>query len=316
MTASDQDMDMKDKKPDSQWNENEAVSRVGSSVFASIPTFSDSKNQQARRFIEDFEEALDLSNITLDKYKRFHFKTKLRGLPYEWYETVREEDRNMAWNVIKTSFLQQFDKTQLRPKDVLMRLMNIRQNVGEDEPIQSLSIRITKLFIQYNQTMGKMLTEQEKIEYFIESLFPSYKEQLNNQYQSVDGVSYDGCTFEEVSATALKLERNARAYEEDVQQLPGAVGQLRINSVHKAANPTSQVVGKEELKFKKAGGRAAPVTEEQNAEDIKKMQKEQLIIKDQLTSVSNALQNFGEQMRSMRGSIENLRYERKDCPGT
>ena len=262
-----------DKKPDSQWSEKEAISRVGLSVLASIPTFSDSKNQQAKRFIKDFEEALDLSNITLDKYKRFHFKTKLRGLPYEWYETVREEDENMAWNVIKTSFLQQFDKAPLRPKDVMMRLMNIRQSVEENESIHSLSIRITHLFNQYKQTMGKRLTEQEKIEYFIESLFPSYKEQLNNQYQSADGVSYVNCTFNDVLATALKLERNAQAYEEDLQSIACGVSQLKINAVHKAANPTTQTIEKEDEKFKKTTGEHSKGKEKENAEDIKKIQK-------------------------------------------
>ena len=39
-------------------------------------------------------------------------------------------------------------------------------------------------------------------------------------------------------------------------------------------------------------------------------------MKDQLVSVTPALQNFGQEMRSMRQSIENLHYERVDCPGT
>ena len=37
--------------------------------------------------------------------------------------------------------------------------------------------------------------------------------------------------------------------------------------------------------------------EKHNADDIKKIQKEQLIIKDQLSAVSNTLNNFGEQMQ-------------------
>ena len=50
--------------------------------------------------------------------------------------------------------------------------------------------------------------------------------------------------------------------------------------------------------------------EKHNADDIKKIQKEQFIIKDQLSAVSNTLNNLGEQMRNMRSSIEHLRYER------
>ena len=54
--------------------------RVGFSVLASIPTFSGSKDEKAKGFIQDFEEALDLANVSSDKLKKFHFKTKLRGL--------------------------------------------------------------------------------------------------------------------------------------------------------------------------------------------------------------------------------------------
>ena len=90
---------------------------------------------------------------------------------------------------MKKAFLHQFDKTTLRPKDVIMRLMSIRQNAQEDESIQFLSIRITHFFNEYKQTMNIDLKPDEKMEYFIETLFPSYKEQLNNQYQNVDGTA-------------------------------------------------------------------------------------------------------------------------------
>ena len=56
--------------------------------------------------------------------------------------------------------------------------------------------------------------------------------------------------------------------------------------------------------------------EKHNADDIKKIQKEQFIIKDQLSAVSNTLNNLGEQMRNIRSSIEHLRYERVDRPST
>jgi len=298
-------------------SESDTVSRIGVTVLASIPTFSGAKEEQARRFMKDFEEALDLANVNGDKYKKYWFKTKLRGLPSEWYETTRDNPEYRGWSAVKTAFLHQFDKTTLRPKDVIMRLMGIRQDVEEEETIQSLSIRITHLFNEYQQTMKKGLSDQEKVEYFIEALFPSYKEQLNNQYQSEDGVSYSvSCTFDDVLTTALKLERNARAYEEDVQHLPGMVAQMKINAVHKAVNPKTQIDVKGDMKFKKNAGDSAMDMGNQNADDIMKIQKEQLIIKDQLTAVSHALTNFGEQMRSMRASIENIRYERVYCPGT
>ena len=307
-------MSSDDKK--SVWSEGDSVSKVGLSVLSSIPTFSGLKDEQARRFMKDFEEALDLANLTSDKHRKYYFKTKLKGLPAEWYETTRDSEEYKKWDSVKKAFLHQFDKTTLRPKDVIMRLMSIRQNAQEDESIQSLSIRITHLFNEYKETMKIDLKREEKVEYFIEALFPSYKEQLNNQYQNADGTAYDECTFDEVLATALKLERNARAYEEDVEHLPDVVAQLRINAVHKAVNPSSHVPRKGEVSSQKLTEDAVKDMEKHNADDIKKMQKEQLIIKDQLSAVSSALNNFGEQLRSMRSSIENQRYERVDCPGT
>jgi hypothetical protein len=194
--------------------------------------------------------------------------------------------------------------------------MNIKQSVEEKESIQSLSIRITHLFNGYKQLMNICLKEQEKVEYFIESLFPSYKEQLNNQYQSADGVSYVNCSFKDVLATALKLERNARVFEEDVKILPSGVSQLQINAVYKPVNSTTQLEEKEEVKFNKIAEEGAFEIKMQNAQDIKKIQKEQGIMKDQLEAVTSALQNFGDEMKLMRQTIENLCYERVDCPGT
>ena len=288
---------------------------VGLSVLDSIPTFSGFEDEQAKRFIMDFEEALDLLSISSDKFKKFNFKMKLRGLPSEWYETIRDDEEYKKWECVKVAFLEQFNHKKLKPKDVLMRLMNIKQSVEEKESIQSLSIRITHLFNDYKQIMKICLKEQEKVEYFIESLFPSYKEKLNNQYQSADAVSYINCTFNDVLATALKLERNARVFEEDIKKFTSGVSQLQINAVHKAVNSTTELEEKE-VKFNKIAEEDTFEIEIQNAQDIKKIQKEQVIMKDQLEAVTTALQNLGDEMKLMRLSIENLRYESVDCPDT
>ena len=192
------------------WSDSDTSARVGLSVMSSIPSFSGAKNEQARRFMKDFEEALDLANLISDKHCKYYFKTKLKGLPAEWYETTRDSDEYKTWDSVKEAFLHQFDKMTLRPKDVIMRLMSIRQNAQEDESVQSLSIRITQLFNEYKQTMRTDLKPEEKVEYFIEALFPSYKEQLNNQYQNVAGTEYEECMFDEVLATAQKLEMHVR----------------------------------------------------------------------------------------------------------
>ena len=122
-------------------------------MLPSIPSFSSAKDEQARRFMKDFDEALDLANLTSDKHRKYYFKTKLRGLPAEWYETTRDSDEYKKWDAVKRAFLLQFDKTTQRPKDVIMRLMSIRLNAQENESIQSLSIRITQLFNEYKQAM-------------------------------------------------------------------------------------------------------------------------------------------------------------------
>ena len=92
------------------WTEQDGASRVGSSVLASIPTFSGTKEDKAKGFIQDLEEALDLANVSADKLKKFHFKTKLRGLPAEWYETTRDDEEFTTWESIRAAFLHQFDK--------------------------------------------------------------------------------------------------------------------------------------------------------------------------------------------------------------
>ncbi len=280
-----------------------------------VSLFDDFQNQSGRIFIDELETAFEIGGIVEDKLKKFLFKLKLRGLPSEWYETIRDDEEYKIWDCIKVAFLQQFDRTKLKPKDVMMRLMNIRQSVEKNESIQSLSIRIMHLFNDYKQIMRNCLTEQEKIEYFIESLSPSYKKQLNNLYQSADGVSYLICTFNDVLATALKLERNARVFEEDVKLFPSDVSQLRINAVYKAVNFTTQVGEKEAINFNKIAEEEDFEIEIQNTEDIKKIQKDQVTMKDQLEAVTTALQHFGDEMKLMKQSIENLCYERVDCLG-
>jgi hypothetical protein len=146
--------------------------------------------------------------------------------------------------------------------------MSIKQNVEENETIQSLSIRITQLFNEFKQMAGESLLDSDKVDYFIDAVCSNYREQLNNQYQTE-------CTFEEVVATSLKLERNAKAYEQDMQRMTSDVVKLTINSVHKPVNPKSQVA-------EKAGCKLAEVPRDmaieatgqgrRNTEDIKQIQ--------------------------------------------
>lgn len=47
-----------------EWTENDISAQTGLSVLSSIPSFDGAKHEQARRFMTDFEEALDLVNFT------------------------------------------------------------------------------------------------------------------------------------------------------------------------------------------------------------------------------------------------------------
>lgn len=310
---------MKSDKVIMQERESGAMPGVGLYALNSLSVFSGNEDESAKLFLRDFEEALDLANVSADKYKKFHLKMKLRGIASEWYETTRDSDQYNSWDSVKKGFIQQFDKSQPRVKDINRRLMNIRQNVEKNETIQSMSFRITQLFNEFKQMTGKSLLNSEKVDYFIDAVFPNYREQLNNQYQQEDG-SYNQCSFEDVVATALKLERNAKAYEQDMQRMTNDAVKLTINAVHKPMNPKSHVTEKSCRTLSEVPRRdiieEASENERQNTEDIKQIQKEQVVIRDQLAAVTNALQGLGEQMRGIRASVENLRYERIDCTGT
>ena len=77
---------------------------------------------------------------------------------------------------------------------------------------------IRKLFNEYKQITGKPLQEEQQVEYFINGLLPHYKLQLNNHYQYAVGV-YVKVSLEDVLETALRLERNAIVYEEEMKCL-------------------------------------------------------------------------------------------------
>ena len=62
-------------------------------------------------------------------------------------------------------------------------------------------------------------------------------------------------------------------------------------------------------------GKQALELGKQNTKDIEKIEKDQAIIKDQMTALTNAVQNMTEQVRTLSASVENLRYGRVDCPG-
>ena len=57
------------------------------STISNIGNFGGLKNENAKRFLEDLGESFELEG------KRVYFKNKLKFLPAEWYETIRDDMR-------------------------------------------------------------------------------------------------------------------------------------------------------------------------------------------------------------------------------
>src|SRR6476660_7313429 len=96
------------------FSDREIMSKMGYSLLESITTFSGAEHENANALIGQLQQAFALLNVKVDKIKIYFLKSKLRGLPLQWLETIRYS----LWNEVKDEFLQQFHKVTLRPKDV------------------------------------------------------------------------------------------------------------------------------------------------------------------------------------------------------
>ena len=59
--------------------ESEAMSRVGVSALNSLSVFSGNEDESAKLFIRDFEEALDLANVSAENIRSFIWKWSWEG---------------------------------------------------------------------------------------------------------------------------------------------------------------------------------------------------------------------------------------------
>lgn len=270
---------------------NEVEFYIGELALELVPVFSGSESQSAKWFIRELEEALDLSNITIGKYKKYYFKEKLKRLPLQWYESVRGDDdyQSMTWDLLKNKFLKEFDTIELRLKDVNRLLMNCYQN--EEENVRSYYIRITKLFNEFKQISGKPLNEEDEVEYFINGLLPIYKLELNKCYQNFDG-NYLNILLKEMLETALMLERNGIVYEEEMKQLSSYVDQVRRN-----VEKNNKYIG-----FKEKIGK-------EDLENINANEAKQVVFNDQSIMIANAVRDLGE-MNYLREKNDFLNYDR------
>src|SRR3954451_24702092 len=196
--------------------ESAAESSVRMLALSERPLFNGESVESAKQFMKNLEEGFGLARITDSTLKTYHFNSKLRGLPAMWYDSL-DDPSSLTWSTVKDAFLNEFDKGSMGAEHIAEKLKSIRQNVQENESIQSLSFRIKRLFNEYRQEMGRSLSEVDKVKYFVEALFPGYKEQLNNQYQTAPQMYNDGVKYAYVFATALKLEHNAQVYEADAR---------------------------------------------------------------------------------------------------
>jgi len=228
---------------------NEVEFYIGELALELVPVFSGSEEQSAKWFIRELEEALDLSNITIDKFKKYYFKEKLKGSPLQWYESVRVDDdyQSMTWDLLKKKFLKEFDTIELRLKDMNRLLMNCCQN--EEENVRSYYIRITKLFNEFKQISEKSLTTAEQVEYFINGSLPNWKQQLNNCFQNAVGC-YLNVSLEEVLEKSLIFERNWMIYNLEIKKLSiesgETVDQMRRINVVNSRNENIEIASKEQ----------------------------------------------------------------------
>ena len=80
---------------------------IASLALESVPVFSGSEEESAKLFLRDLEAAFDLSNFNVDKYQKYQLKEKLKGLPLQWYESLRDSDDDQSWDLLKERFIQQ-----------------------------------------------------------------------------------------------------------------------------------------------------------------------------------------------------------------
>ena len=57
-----------------------------------------------------------------------------------WYDSL-DKPSSLAWSTVKDAFLKEFDKGSMGAEHIVEKLKSIRQNVQENESIQSLSFR-------------------------------------------------------------------------------------------------------------------------------------------------------------------------------
>lgn len=208
---------------------NKTEFQVGKLALELVPAFTGRKEESAKLFIDQLEEAFYLAKVKDEKYKQFYFERKLQGLSLQWYESLLI-DNYKTWDLLKRQFIREFERAELRLQYINERLIKIHQNVEENESVKAFSYRLIKLFNEYRQAKGRQLVDKEKVGYFIKGLFPYYKQILNNLYQEQVGLYVD-CLFEDVLTTALKLEANHKVFEEECRQLQelGLAENIRVN---------------------------------------------------------------------------------------
>ena len=110
--------------------ESAAESSVRMLALSERPSFSGENGESAKQFMKNLEEVFSLVRITDPMLRKYHFKSKLRGLPAMWYDSL-DDPSFLSWPTVKEAFLKEFDRTSMGAGHVVEKLKAIRQNVQD-----------------------------------------------------------------------------------------------------------------------------------------------------------------------------------------
>src|SRR3954470_7526821 len=103
---------------------------IASLALESVPVFSGIDDESTMVFIRDLEVAFVMNNISVDKYKEFYFRRKLKGIALLWYESLRDSDDYQSWDLLKERFIQQFYNSEQRLKYISKLLKSSSQTAN------------------------------------------------------------------------------------------------------------------------------------------------------------------------------------------
>ncbi len=254
MTNSDSDLDDKSKVRGA--GSHHLHKRINDIILESLMTFNQPDKQNASTFIKAFEQAMVDMGVTQDHYKLLYFGYKLGGLAKQWFQLCRSSNPSLTYDNMKSLFIVQFRRAGVTPRDMLKYLNSkkFKQQCELDESIQAYALRCLQKFDEYNSVCAnvdktKLLTEDDKITYYIDGLGPEYIESTITKFQNVDGTYVTGTNLTDVIEFTGQLENTSSkvtARVEDMENVRIEEDAIRsINAINikpKSAHNLNKVV--------------------------------------------------------------------------